>query len=229
MGFSQRWFVVVCASAGIALFSPAATYGQKPPKIGVVNFQEVALQSRLGKAAKARLEELANRLKKEVTAEEAKLLARQKEFEANASRLTPGERQRRAEALEREELALKRLIQDKTEELAKAERDSVVELSRHIDPVLKAYAAEKGFTLILEARRPGLLYYDKSLDLSAEFVKQFDKVSKQRSLPPISKGEPSPLCQVLLSSTDMLRAAAHPGQNYCKVTRQRTTHRSRIS
>lgn len=178
MGFFQRCVVIVCASAGIALFGPTATYGQKPPKIGVVNFQEVALQSRLGKAAKARLEELADKLRKEVKAEEAKLLAHQKELEANASRLTPAERQRRTEALEREELALKRLIQDKTEELTKAEKDSVVELARQIDPVLKAYAAEKGFVLILEARRPGLLYYDKSLDLSAEIVKRFDKASK---------------------------------------------------
>lgn len=168
----------VCASVGIIMFLAAAAYGEKLPKIGVVNFKEVALQSKAGKAAKARLEALADRLRKEVKAEEAKLLAHQKEFEAAASRLAPAERQRRTEALERDDLALKRLIQDKTEELTKAEADSVVELTRRIEPVLKAYAAEKGFALILEARRPGLLYYDKNLDVSAEIVKRFDQASK---------------------------------------------------
>lgn len=178
MGFFQRCFVVVCASAGITLLVGAAASGQKPTKIGVVNFQEVALQSKAGKAAKARLEELAARLKKEVRAEETKLVARQKELEAGASRLAATERQHRAEALERDELALKRLIQDRREELTKAEADTVVELARKIEPVVKAYAAEKGFTLILEARRPGLLYYDKNLDLTAEIVKRFDRASK---------------------------------------------------
>ena len=177
MGYLARCSVV-CVSVGIALLVASATYGQKPPKIGVVNFQEVALQSKAGKAAKARLEEMADRVKKEVNAEETKLLARQKELEGAASRLTPAERKNRADALEREELALKRLVQDKTEELKKAETDSVLDLARQIDPVLKAYAAEKGYTLILEARRPGLMYHDKSLDLTAEIVKRFDQASK---------------------------------------------------
>src|SRR3990172_2140559 len=111
MGYLARCSVV-CVSVGIALLVASATYGQKPPKIGGVNFQEVALQSKAGKAAKARLEELADRVKEEV--------------EAAASRLTPAERKNRADALEREELALKRLVQDKTEELKKAEMDSIL-------------------------------------------------------------------------------------------------------
>jgi Skp family chaperone for outer membrane proteins len=172
-----RWFVV-CVSVGIALLVAPATYGQKPPKIGVVNFQDVALQSKAGKAAKARLQEMADRVKKEVKAEEDKLIGHQKQLEAASARLTPAERQHRAEALEREEVALKRLMQDKTEELTKAETDSVIDLARKIEPVLNAYAAEKGYLLILEARRPGLLYYDKNLDLTAEIVKRFDQASK---------------------------------------------------
>ena len=178
VGAIARWFVVSCVTSGIALIVPTATFGQKPLKIGVVNFQEVALQSKPGKAAKARLEKMADQLKKEVRGKEDKLVARQKELEAGASRLAAAERQHRAEALEKDELALKRLIQDKTEELKKAEAESVIELARQIYPILKAYAAEKGFSLILEARRPGLMYYDKNLDITAEIVKRFDQASK---------------------------------------------------
>ncbi len=169
---------IACVSAGAALLPASSAYGQKPPKIGVVNFQEVALLSKAGKAARARLQEIADRMKKEVKTEEDKLLAHQKELEAAGAKLSPAERQHRAEALEKEELALKRLMQDKTEELTKAETQSVLELARKIDPVLKAYATEKGYTMILEARRPGLLYYDSNLDVTAEIVKRFDQASK---------------------------------------------------
>jgi Skp family chaperone for outer membrane proteins len=121
---------------------------------------------------------LADQMQKEVKTEEDKLLARQKAFESKASKLTAAERQNQTDALERESVAIKRLIQDKTEKFRKEEADSVAELSRQITPVIKAFAAEKGYTVILEARRPGLLYYDKNLDLTAEIVKRFDQTSK---------------------------------------------------
>jgi Skp family chaperone for outer membrane proteins len=138
----------------------------------------VALQSKVGKAAKARLEKLADQMQKEVKREEDKLLARQKEFESKASKLTGSDRQHQADALERESVALKRLVQDKTERFRKEEADRVAELSRQIIPIINAYAAEKSYTVILEARRPGLLYYDKHLDITAEIVKRFDQASK---------------------------------------------------
>lgn len=178
LSFLSRYSVIASVSAGMVLFVTAAAYGQKPLKIGVVNFQEIALQSKAGKATKARLEKLADKLRKQVKAEEDKLLAHQKGFEAGASRLPPAERQHRAEALEHDELALKRLVQDNTEELQKAETEGVAELARQIDPIVKAFAAEKGFTIILESRRPGLLYFDKNLDITAEIVKRFDQASK---------------------------------------------------
>ena len=178
IGFVLRCSVVTCISISLSLVVAAAAYGQKPPKIGVVNFQEVALQSKVGKATKARLEKLADQMQKEVKTEEDKFLARQKAFESKASKLTAAERQNQTDALERESVAIKRLIQDKTEKFRKEEADSVAELSRQITPVIKAFAAEKGYTVILEARRPGLLYYDKNLDLTAEIVKRFDQASK---------------------------------------------------
>lgn len=178
MGSFQRWVAVACAVAGVAPFMGTTAFAQKVQKIGVVNFQQVALESKAGKAAKTRLEQLAERLKKEVKTEEDKLLGRQKEFQAAAPKLSAAERQQRTEALERDERALNRLVQDKQEEFGKAEADSVMELARQIDPIVKAYAAEKRYDLIVEARRPGLLYFDKNLDISAEILKRFDQGSK---------------------------------------------------
>lgn len=177
MGFFARCSIV-CLSAGLALSVSSAVFGQEPRKIGVVNFQEVAIGSKAGKAAKARLEKLAEKLKKELKAEEAKLLARQKDLETAASRLTPTERQDRAATLERDGAAFQRVLEDKMEELKQVEAESVTELARQIDLIVKAYAAEKGVTVILEARRPGVLYFDKNLDLSAEIVKRFNRTSK---------------------------------------------------
>ncbi|MDE2483636.1 MAG: OmpH family outer membrane protein [candidate division NC10 bacterium] len=176
-GFFARCSIA-CLSAGLALAVPSAASGQKPQKIGVVNFREVALGSKAGKAAKARLEKMAEKLKKEMKAEEAKLLARQKELESATSRLTPAERQDRSAKLERDEAAFQRLLEDKTETLKNAETESIQELASKFDSMLKAYAVEKGFSVILETQRPGILYFNKNLDLSAEMIKRFDRTSK---------------------------------------------------
>lgn len=169
---------IACLSAGLVLTVPLAASGREPLKIGILDFREVALGSKAGKTAKARLEKLAEKLKKEMKAEEAKLLARQKDLEAATSRLTPAERQQRAATLEHDKAAFQRLLEDKMEELRNAETKSVTELADQIDLILKAYASEKGFFVILEAQRPGILYFDKNLDLSAEIVKRFDRTSK---------------------------------------------------
>ncbi len=169
---------IACLSVGLVLTVPLAASGQEPLKIGILDFREVALGSKAGKAAKARLEKLAEKLKKEMKVEEAKLLARRKDLEAATSRLTPAERQQRAATLERDEATFQRLLEDKTEELKNAETESIQKLASQIDLVLKAYAADKGFSVILEARHPGVLYFDKNLDLSAEIVKRFNQTSK---------------------------------------------------
>ena len=169
---------IACLSVGLALAVPSAASGQKPPKVGVVNFREVALGSKAGKAAKVRLEKLAEKLKKEMKTEEAKLLARRKELESATSRLTSAELQDRSATLERDETAFQHLLEDKTEELKHAETKSIQELANKFDSILKAYAVEKGFFVILETQRPGILYFDKNLDISAEMIKRFDRASK---------------------------------------------------
>ena len=40
IGFMLRCSIVTCISVGLPLFVAAAAYGQKPPKIGMVTFQE---------------------------------------------------------------------------------------------------------------------------------------------------------------------------------------------
>jgi Skp family chaperone for outer membrane proteins len=171
-------YSIICLSIGLAITMPLTASGQQSPKIGVVDFREVALGSKAGKAVKARLEKLADKLKKEVQAEEAKLLARRKELEVTTTRLAPAERQERATTLERDEAAFQRLIEDKSEELRNAEAKNLQELAGQIERIVKAYATEKGFSVILEAQRPGVLYFNKNLDLSAEIIKRFDRTSK---------------------------------------------------
>lgn len=169
---------MACLGVCLAIATPAAAAGKESLKIGVVDFREVALGSKAGKAAKSRLEKLAEKLQKEMKVEEAKLLARQKELEAAVSRLTLAERQDRAATLERDGATFQRVLEDRTEELKNAETESIQKLANQFDGVLKAYAAEKGFSVILEAQRPGILYFDKNLDISAEMIKRFNRTSK---------------------------------------------------
>jgi len=123
---------IVCLSAGLVLTVPLAASGQEPLKIGILDFREVALGSKAGKTAKARLEKLAEKLKKEMKVEEAKVLARRKDLEAATSRLTPAERQQRAATLDRDEATFQRLLEDKTEELKNAETESIQKLAGQI-------------------------------------------------------------------------------------------------
>ncbi len=176
-GFFAGWSIA-CLAVSLGVAAPSAASGKESLKIGVVDFRQVAIGSKAGKAAKARLEKLAEKLQKEMKAEQAKLLARQKELDKALPQLTVAEREDRTASLERDGATFQRLIEDKTEELKQAETESIQGLASRFDGILKAYAAEKGFSVILEAQHPGLLYFDKRLDLGAELIKRFDRTSK---------------------------------------------------
>lgn len=169
---------IACLSAGLTITAPSTAFGTESLKIGVVDFRKVVLASKAGKAAKARLEKLAEKVQKEMKAEETKLIARQKELDAAMSRLTVAEREDRTATLERDAATFQGLLNDKTEELKNAETESIQELAGRFEGILKAYATEKGYFVVLEAQRPGLLYFDKNLDLSTEIIKRFDRTSK---------------------------------------------------
>jgi Skp family chaperone for outer membrane proteins len=169
---------IACVSAGLTIAAPSAAFAKESLKIGVVDFRQVVLASKAGKAAKARLEKQAEKLKKEMKVEDDKLLARQKELDAARSRLSVAEREDRTATLERDAATFQRLLDDKTEELKNAETESIQELAGRFEGILKAYAVEKGYFIVLEAQRPGLLYFDKTLDLSTEIIKRFDRTSK---------------------------------------------------
>lgn len=171
-------WLIACLSVTPTIAAPSAAFGKESFKIGVVDFRQVAIGSKAGKAAKARLEKLAEKLQKEMRNEQTKLLARQKELDAAMPRLTVAEREDRTASLERDGAAFQRLLEDKTEELKNAETKSLQELADRFDGILKAYAIEKGFSVILEAQHPGLLYFDKNLNLSTELIKRFDRTSK---------------------------------------------------
>ncbi|CBE68102.1 exported protein of unknown function [Candidatus Methylomirabilis oxygeniifera] len=169
---------IACLSAGLTIAAPPVAFATESLKIGVVDFRQVVLASKAGKAAKARLEKLAEKLKKEMKTQEDKLLTRQKELDAAMSRLSVAEREDRTATLERDATTFQGLLNDKTEELKNAETESIQKLAGRFEGILKAYAVEKGYFIVLEAQRPGLLYFDKTLDLSTEIIKRFDRTSK---------------------------------------------------
>ncbi len=169
---------VACLSMSLLLIVPSTASSQESLKISVMDFRGVALGSKAGKAAKARMEKLAEKLQKDMLAEKAKLLARRKDVEAALPKLIPAERQYRTAILEQDEATFQRLLEDKTEELKDIETKSIQELADQIDRILTTYAVEKGFSVVLEARRPGILYFATHLDISAEIIKRLNRTSK---------------------------------------------------
>ena len=71
-------------------------------------------------------------------------------------------------------IAFKRFQDDANRELETAQKKELSELERRVFPVINQVGKEKGFTLIFNKFKSGLVYADEAIDLTDEVLKVFN-------------------------------------------------------
>ena len=143
-------------------------------RIGIVDLQAVLNQSKVGQAAKARVQAEAEQKQKEVQGKERELVKLREEFEKQAAVLSEVARKEKEEALRRRFRELQRFADDSERDLQKRERDAVNDLLKEITTVVRNYGQEKSYHLILERTQAGVIFGTDSVDLTREILERFN-------------------------------------------------------
>jgi len=165
--------VPVCALWVGLLGSAAAA---QAPKIGIVDLQQVLLQSQRGTAIKQKLDQERNGRRKDLEARQQEVVKMQADLEKQASVLSEQAKREKREAIERKGRELQRLAEDADRELGKKVRDAELDITREILQVVQEYGKDQGFTFIME--RSNAVYANESVDVTAEVIKRFDAKAK---------------------------------------------------
>lgn len=155
--------------------SPLAAQEQTPMKIGVLDLQGVMEHSAQGKRFQAEMEKLTAEKQQEITSRERKIQDLQREMEAGASVLSDQAKREKQDEAERLIIELRRYRDDAERELESRYRRMLADVEEKILPIITAFGKENNYTLILARMQSGLVYADKSTDVTPMIVSLFDQ------------------------------------------------------
>ena len=145
-------------------------------KIGVVNAQELLAKTKKGIEIQKRLEQLQNKKQAEMQAMQDQIKKLEKEVLSPA--LNEETREKKGLELQTKRKNLKRFIEDAQNEIQRASKKELVELENAVMPLIDQIGKSKGFTIIFDITRPGIVYFDQVIDITPEVIKAFDAKSK---------------------------------------------------
>jgi outer membrane protein len=144
-------------------------------KIAVVNLDRFQQTSKVfqktGAVMKSKFEELQKKLD-----EERNILAKlEEDFKKQSMMLSLDAQEDKKRELEKKRRYYKYLHDEFTQEMKDSEMEAIRKIMEELEKVVEKIAEKEGYTLILERRTMGLVYYSKSIDITDRVVEAYDK------------------------------------------------------
>ena len=171
------WFLsmVLSAALGAALSSERLAWAQAAPgvKIGIVDVDKVAQNSKVGKAKFSTLEAEFKPKGEELKRELDEINRLKKEFTDKASVWSEDTKKQKANDLELKMRSFERKRQDYEDQARKREQEALAPLEKGLSDVIEKMATEQNFSLILDLRGM-LIFYNPKLEITDEVTRYFD-------------------------------------------------------
>ncbi|MCD4655366.1 OmpH family outer membrane protein [bacterium] len=172
----KKLSLVLIISVIITLtFSAHATEGQK---IGFIQTQKVILETKAGKEGYVTLEKLVEELKQRMQSKESSIKAMEEELAKQGKMLSDDARLEKREELQKAYKDYSRMKEDAKVEIGNREKALLDKIIEQLAAVIEQVGKNEGYTLILDAEGPSVLFADSAQDISPLIVKEFDKASQ---------------------------------------------------
>ncbi len=146
-------------------------------KFAIIDPDYIASESAAGKAIFAQLKTLSDKKTNELQNLQTQIQALQTKKNTQASMLTPQAVTQLDKEIERQSLDLQYKQQTAQKEVQDLQSELYADLAAKMQPVMDAFAKEKGLQVVLDARN-GVTWAAAGMDISAEIVKRLDAIKK---------------------------------------------------
>lgn len=144
-------------------------------KIGVVDIQKLQKQSKAFQKARSKLRAKFEDMQKKLDEEKNVLLKLEEDFKKQSMMLTLDAQEDKKRDLEKKRRYYKYLYEDYTQQMKDAEMDATKRVGKELEKIVQKIAEKDGYTLILERRTVGLIFYDDTIDITDQVAKAYDK------------------------------------------------------
>jgi outer membrane protein len=156
----------------------ATAFSAQAAKVGVVDLQEFQKQSKAYQKIRADIQKNVKAMEAKLEEENRSLMKLEDEFQKQSMMLNLDAQEDKRRELEKKRRYYKYLHEDLSQELKSIEVDTVKKIMGELEVIVKEIGEKEGYTLILEKRALGLIYYDKAIDITDRLIKAYDKVKQ---------------------------------------------------
>ncbi len=143
-------------------------------KLGVMNVQKIIVGCKAGKAAKTRFDVKMKDLQSSFTGEEADLKKLQAEIKKKSSAWSEEKKAEKVREFQKSGRELQAKTEDARFEMKQLQDKELEPILKALEKVVEKYGKDQGYTMILDSKN-GVIFFDKSIDLSDSIVKLLDK------------------------------------------------------
>jgi outer membrane protein len=150
-------------------------------KIGFVDLNKALNESERGKNATKILEDVVNSKKTILVDKEKELKGLDEELKKQSSVLTPESLKSKTEELNKLYKSYQRMVKDFQEEVQKKEAEFTQEIQKGLLEITQQIGKEKGYSIIFEKNASGLIYGQKTIDITEDLIKKYNDISKGKN------------------------------------------------
>ncbi|MEW6668096.1 MAG: OmpH family outer membrane protein [Thermodesulfobacteriota bacterium] len=143
-------------------------------KIGVVDIQKFQKKSKGFQAATAKLKVKFDAMQKKLDDERAALIKLEEDFKKQSMMLSLDAQEDKKRELDKKRRYYKYLYEELTIEMKELEQEATSDVGKELEKVVKKIAEKEAYTLILEKRTLGLIFYSNAIDLTDRVVDAYD-------------------------------------------------------
>ena len=166
----------IFALAALLALLPAGPALAKDFKVGLVNMQVLVEKSDMGKLAQQNMQEEFSAERNEIAKLRQDVQAMIEDIKAQAATLTPEAKERKW----MEYINMKRVLDDKSREFSRkveaAEGRVRKEMVGLFIIAAKSFSEKNGYSLIMDGNQSGVVFADKSLDVTEEMLKEVNLI-----------------------------------------------------
>ena len=152
--------------------APVAAQGVK---IGVVDLQKFQKNSRSFQKASVSVKKKFDDMQQKLNDERNALAKLDEEFKKQSMMLSLDAQEDKKRELEKKQRQFKFMYDEYTQEMKETEMDAIKKVMKELEKIVEKMAEKEGYTIILERRTLGLLYFNNAIDLTDRVTDAYDK------------------------------------------------------
>lgn len=162
----------------IAFMASGSAFGADTFKVGVVDIQQFQKTSKEFQKIGAKLKQKFDQLQKKLEQEKMTLQKLEEEFTKQSLMLSLDAKEDKKRELEKKRRHYKYLYEDYTAEMKDAQDEATRTVGKELEMAVSKIGEKEKYTLILERRTVGLLYFADKIDITDQVVKIYDQMKK---------------------------------------------------